>query len=165
MSSNGVRIRLERPTMSRAAVFLSAAKNSRVFHRHWGQAPSTLAEYRRFVERARKATHFGHFVVSEDDDLAGVININEVVRGSFCSGYLGYYALAPYQGRGYMREGLRPSFEWHSESMPSTAWRRIFSRTTGVRSGSCAPWDFDGRVTRPGTLRLAAGGAITSGGR
>jgi len=107
MSSKGVRIRLERPTMSRAAVFLSAAKNSRVFHRHWGQAPSTLAEYRRFVERARKATHFGHFVVSEDDDLAGVININEVVRGSFCSGYLGYYALAPYQGRGYMREGLK----------------------------------------------------------
>jgi len=30
-----------------------------------------------------------------------------VVRGSFCSGYLGYYALAPYQGRGYVREGLK----------------------------------------------------------
>ena len=39
--------------------------------------------------------------------LAGVININEIVRGRFCSGYLGYYALVPHNGRGYMKRGLR----------------------------------------------------------
>ena len=35
-----------------------------------------------------------------------MININEIVRGVFCSGYLGYYAFVPHDGRGYMRTGL-----------------------------------------------------------
>ena len=32
---------------------------------------------------------------------------NEIVRGIFCSGYLGYYAFAPHHGHGYMKQGLR----------------------------------------------------------
>ena len=39
--------------------------------------------------------------------IAGVININSIVRGCFHSGYLGYYAGAPFARRGYMTEGLR----------------------------------------------------------
>ncbi len=38
--------------------------------------------------------------------LVGVINISEIVRGAFRSGYLGYYAFAPHAGQGHMREGL-----------------------------------------------------------
>jgi ribosomal-protein-alanine N-acetyltransferase len=38
--------------------------------------------------------------------LAGVINLNEIVRGRFRSAYLGYYGFEPYAGRGFMREGL-----------------------------------------------------------
>jgi len=41
------------------------------------------------------------------NELAGVININEIVQGSFRSGYLGYYAFVPHTERGYMTEGLR----------------------------------------------------------
>ena len=40
------------------------------------------------------------------DGTAGVININEIVRGVFCSGYLGYYAFVPHNERGYMKKGL-----------------------------------------------------------
>ncbi len=40
-------------------------------------------------------------------ELVGVINVNEIVRGTFQSGYLGYYAFLPHAGRGYMDEGLR----------------------------------------------------------
>ena len=42
----------------------------------------------------------------EDGAIAGYININEIVRGVFQSGYLGYAAVARYAGQGYMREGL-----------------------------------------------------------
>ena len=50
--------------------------------------------------------HLCHLVRTDEGGLAGVINITEIVRGRFSSGYLGYYALAPHNGRGYMRVGL-----------------------------------------------------------
>jgi len=45
-------------------------------------------------------------VCTPEGQIAGVISISEIVRGSFCSGYLGYYALVPFQRQGYMRAGL-----------------------------------------------------------
>jgi RimJ/RimL family protein N-acetyltransferase len=35
-----------------------------------------------------------------------VINLSEIVRGSFQSAYMGYYALAPHAGKGFMSAGL-----------------------------------------------------------
>jgi RimJ/RimL family protein N-acetyltransferase len=40
------------------------------------------------------------------NELCGVINLSEIVRGSFESAYLGYYALAPHAGKGFMSAGL-----------------------------------------------------------
>src|SRR5262245_20012891 len=106
MSTKTVRVRLEQPSMRSARTFLDAVRRSRPLHGRWAHPPSTVEQYRAFVRRVRTQSHVGHLLYTEDDLLAGVININEVVRGSFCSGYLGYYALAPHQGRGYMRAGL-----------------------------------------------------------
>lgn len=101
-----IRVRLEQPSMRRASALIAAVRSSRALHRHWARPPSTIAQYRAFVQRVRGSAHMGHLVCTEDGLLAGVININEIVRGSFGSGYLGYYALAPNHGRGYMRAGL-----------------------------------------------------------
>ena len=49
----------------------------------------------------------GYWVRTDANELAGVVNINEIVRGSFRSGYLGYYAFVPHAGQGYMSKGLR----------------------------------------------------------
>jgi ribosomal-protein-alanine N-acetyltransferase len=46
-------------------------------------------------------------VVTPEGDLAGVINISEIVRGAFNSGYLGHYAFVPHAKRGHMRHGLQ----------------------------------------------------------
>ena len=54
----------------------------------------------------RRKTLRGYWVVTESRELAGVIHISEIVRGGFCSGYLGYYAFAPHHGQGYMTQGL-----------------------------------------------------------
>ena len=54
----------------------------------------------------RQTNNAGHFVCTGEGELAGVINISEIARGLFRSGYLGYYALVPHDGGGYMRAGL-----------------------------------------------------------
>lgn len=44
---------------------------------------------------------------SSDGVLLGAINLTEIVRGRFQSGYLGYYVGAPHARRGYMTEALQ----------------------------------------------------------
>ncbi len=101
------RVRLESPTLGRAPDFLSALAASRLLHRPWASPPATLEEYRAYVRRSRVPSHIGHLVVTADGALVGVVNINEVVREAFRSGYLGYYGFVPLAGQGYMREGVR----------------------------------------------------------
>jgi len=50
--------------------------------------------------------HAFFIFIRSDDQLVGVVNITNVIRGVFRSGYLGYYAFAGFQRRGLMREGL-----------------------------------------------------------
>ncbi|HMJ14499.1 MAG TPA: GNAT family N-acetyltransferase [Polyangiaceae bacterium] len=100
-------MKLETPSMQHTRLFLDAVRRSRTLHGRWVSPPATLAQYREFVRRFSMPTHIGHFVCTPEGALAGVINVSEIVRGAFCSAYIGYYALAPHDGRGYMRDGLR----------------------------------------------------------
>jgi ribosomal-protein-alanine N-acetyltransferase len=47
-----------------------------------------------------------YLICTAEGELAGVVNVSEIVRGAFCSAYLGYYAFVPNDGCGYMRAGL-----------------------------------------------------------
>jgi ribosomal-protein-alanine N-acetyltransferase len=80
---------------------------SRKFFRHWARPPQTAKEFDASLKRLKSGAHLGYWICTADGELAGVININEIVRGSFCSGYLGYYAFVPHNRRGYMGKGLR----------------------------------------------------------
>ena len=97
---------LEKPSSRRREDFLAAARKSRRLHGQWTSAPQTPSEFDAYLKRDPAKTHLGYWVVTETRELAGVINISEIVRGSFCSGYLGYYAFAPHDGQGYMTQGL-----------------------------------------------------------
>jgi [ribosomal protein S5]-alanine N-acetyltransferase len=98
---------LERPSTRRQHEFLAAVARSRKLHGHWTAPPTTVTAFREHLKRLRSDRHIGHWVCTEEGELAGVININEIVRGVFSSGYLGYYAFVPHNGRGYMKSGLR----------------------------------------------------------
>ncbi len=101
-------IRLERPGPRRERDFLGAVRRSRSLLRPWVAPPSTAAAYRAYLRRLRGPGHAGYFVVLRSSGaLVGVINLSEVVRGSFQSAYLGYYAFVPHAGRGLMSDGLR----------------------------------------------------------
>jgi ribosomal-protein-alanine N-acetyltransferase len=106
--ATGSRVAIRRPRASDVDTFLATVRASRELHGRWASAPSTADEFAAYLKRGRRAMH-EHFLVTRNDDdaLLGVVNINEIVRGGFQSGYLGYYAFAPHTGRGFMTEGLR----------------------------------------------------------
>ncbi len=86
--------------------YMDAMRSSRRLHGRWAPPPSQQAFDRllRCVEDERYEP--GLVCRVEDGAIVGFININEIVRGLFLSGYLGYAAVAAYAGQGYMREGL-----------------------------------------------------------
>jgi len=102
-----MQIRLEQPSTRCARDFVAAVRRSRALHRGLVTPPGTPDAFRAYVARCRKPSQIGQLVYLPDGDLVGVVNVNEIVRGAFRSGYLGYYAFAPHAGRGYMTEALR----------------------------------------------------------
>ena len=111
----GPQVYLRRPRPSDARAIVAAVVASRRLHRQWVQAPSTAARFRAYVKRfagprsrqVTAATHVGLIACRRVDDApVGVFNFSEIVRGAFQSTYLGYYALEPHAGQGYMSGGL-----------------------------------------------------------
>ena len=87
--------------------FLSLMRSSRHLHHPWISPPLSDAAFTSYLARTRREDHEGLLVCNRSDDaIAGVINLNNIVRGSFLSASLGYYVGAPYAGNGLMREGL-----------------------------------------------------------
>jgi ribosomal-protein-alanine N-acetyltransferase len=98
---------LEKPSRHRRTEFLEAVARSSELHAGWVSPPNTTEAFDRYLKRLRKQGNVGYFVLNEAGELAGVINISEIVAGCFHSGYLGYYVFVPHQSRGLMSAGLR----------------------------------------------------------
>lgn len=95
------------PSKDTAADFIALTTTSQSFHQPWVYPATDLRRYRAYLDRVERHDAIGYLVGRNSDDaLVGVININDVILGGFRSGSLGYYASAPYSGRGYMTEGL-----------------------------------------------------------
>jgi len=87
--------------------FLKLMRLSQHLHHPWIAPPLTEAGFSAYLARTQRDDHQGLLICNRGDDaIAGVININNIVRGSFLSASLGYYAGAPHVGQGLMREGL-----------------------------------------------------------
>lgn len=93
--------------MRREREYLAAVRKSRALHRGFVTTAATPAEYRDYLRRSRRESQESFFVVAaESGALAGVINLNDIVRYAEQSARLGYYAFTPHAGAGLMRAGL-----------------------------------------------------------
>jgi ribosomal-protein-alanine N-acetyltransferase len=101
-----VLIRAPRPSDERA--FLDAVCASRSLHYPWVQPPSSHSAFHKYLARLKQPRHAGFLIRAHgrDGGLVGAVHLNEIVRVSFQSAYLGYYAFEPLAGRGLMCEGL-----------------------------------------------------------
>ena len=107
MTKPKLRVRLERPSARRESEYLKAVLRSRALHRGYVVAASIPREYRSYLRRTRRDNQESFFIIdAESSELAGVVNINDIVRGAELSGRLGYYAFVPHAGNGLMCEGL-----------------------------------------------------------
>ncbi len=93
--------------------FISAMRSSVSLHRPWIIPPTSRDMFNHYLKRVEGNNHAGLLVIDRaSSGIAGCININNIIRGSFLSASLGYYATAPFAGRGYMLEGLQLAVEY-----------------------------------------------------
>jgi len=87
--------------------FLDLAAASAGLHHPWMSLPATPREFQAYFRRFDHVTAEGLVIcLRETGAMAGVVNINNIIRGRFQNGSLAYAAFAPAAGRGYMSEGL-----------------------------------------------------------
>jgi len=87
--------------------FLTLMQESRSLHEPWIQPPLTPLTFQNYLARTQRDDHEGLLVCLRDTDaITGVINLNNIVRGTFLSASLGYYVTRRHAGQGFMQEGL-----------------------------------------------------------
>lgn len=105
--SAGARVYLRQVARRDRQEFLALMQQSKHLHDPWIQPPLSSLSFHNYLARTHRDDHEGLLVCRRDgDEIVGVININNIIRGSFLSASLGYYVGAPFAGCGYMREGL-----------------------------------------------------------
>jgi ribosomal-protein-alanine N-acetyltransferase len=87
-------------------VFIDAMTRSKELHTPWVAAPCSATSFQDYVNRARQANQQYYFLC-DNDNIAGVFNVSEIVRGFFQNAYFGFYAVAEYAGKGVMSAGLK----------------------------------------------------------
>jgi [ribosomal protein S5]-alanine N-acetyltransferase len=107
------RVRLAQPEEGDRPAFASGWAASRALHDGWIDPADPDQVFDRLLDRNRTQTDRSMFVRRrEDAAICGVYNVSQIFYGAFRSAYLGYYALEPNAGRGYMREGMLLVFRY-----------------------------------------------------
>ncbi|MFE0578672.1 GNAT family N-acetyltransferase [Streptomyces sp. NPDC058874] len=104
----GGRVGLRPYRLSDGPEFTARVRESRGLHRPWLFPPATIEEYAPYATRLTAGDARAGFLVCElgTGALAGFVNVNNIVRGAFQCGALGYGAFAHAAGRGLLREAL-----------------------------------------------------------
>ena len=107
LARRGGRIYLRAPRSADREEVLRLNRASRRFYRGLVTPPVTARAWSAYLARRRRLESPGYLVCRAGDGaIVGGININEIVRGVFRSGYLGYQIGAPHARQGYMTEAL-----------------------------------------------------------
>jgi len=112
-------VELQRPAARHVGEFLRSVRRSRSLHKGFASPPADTDAFRRYVKSLRKRNQTGFLVVVEGspNEIVGVINVSEIVRGAFKSAYLGYYAFLPFAGHGFMRRGMQKVIQYCFEDL------------------------------------------------
>ncbi|MCT9934465.1 GNAT family N-acetyltransferase [Planotetraspora sp. A-T 1434] len=104
----GFSVTLRPITMRDQDEFIELVRASVDLHHPWVSLPTTPGEFQTYLRRFDDPLSAECLLVCVRDTgaMAGIININSIIRGRFQSASLAYAAFASTAGRGYMSEGL-----------------------------------------------------------
>lgn len=102
------RVVLRALTAADREAFLAMVAESRELHRPWAYPPERPEQFDDLRSRCgREEFACVLACLAETGEIIGVFNISQIVRGSFQSGFLGYYGSARHAGKGLMREAMQ----------------------------------------------------------
>ena len=104
----GERVGIRRPRIEDGEEFTALIRASVELHDAWVDFPKTPETFANYVRSRNRMTEDGFFICDRASGrIAGVINLNCIVRGFFQSAYLGYCVGQPFARRAYMTEGMK----------------------------------------------------------
>lgn len=107
MIESSPRVTLRPLTLRDQDEFCALVRASADLHHPWLSLPATASEFQTWMRRFDDGTNQGLLIcVRETGAIAGMANINSIIRGRYQGASLGYAAFAPSASQGYMSEGL-----------------------------------------------------------
>ncbi|MFC6879680.1 MULTISPECIES: GNAT family N-acetyltransferase [Actinomadura] len=101
------RVTLRHPASRDQSEFLGLVSASTELHHPWMSLPSTPEQYAAYLARYEQPGEESLLVcLRSSGAIAGVVNINSIIRGRFQSASIAYAAFASFAGQGYMAEGV-----------------------------------------------------------
>ncbi|MFE0171044.1 GNAT family N-acetyltransferase [Streptomyces sp. NPDC059002] len=149
--ATGPHVGIRHFTHADSAEFTARTRESRDLHRPWLFPPSGDDAFRAYASVLIEDPTKAGFLVCERDSgaIGGFININNIVRGGFRCGALGYGAFAHAAGRGLMTEGLGLVMEYafgaldlhrlEANIQPGNAASIALARRSGFRLEGFSP--------------------------
>lgn len=106
-SDGSHRVTLRPATGDDEIEFLHLVRASAQLLNPWMSLPSTPEDFQAYIRRFQQSSDESLLICLRGTGaIAGLVNINGVIRGRFQCGSLGYNAFAPTTGQGYMTEGV-----------------------------------------------------------
>ncbi len=108
VSKGNMPIRVAEVSRSHENLFLEFTKANTEYHQPWVQAPIDSDGFEKYLKRISLDENKGYLILTEgNQDIVGVINISNIIRGHFQNAFLGYYGSQKFAGTGLMTRGLR----------------------------------------------------------
>jgi [ribosomal protein S5]-alanine N-acetyltransferase len=101
------RVVLRRLSVKDREEYIKCVKGSAELLLPWVQLPTTLEKFDEYITRFDQKTAECTLICDrESGRIAGAVDITQIIRGRHQRATVGYYALIPWAGKGYMSEGF-----------------------------------------------------------
>ena len=145
---------LRRPVVADAPEFVERVRASDHLE-PWAYPPADVGAFRQWLTRGDRPENEQYLVcVRAGDAIAGFVNLNGIQRGAVQRTTAGWAALAPYEGRGHLTDGVALAMEvaftqlrlhrFEADIQPGNERSRMLARHSRAVASSTSAFTRDG---------------------